>query len=1011
MRRQQNTFGRRQRLLVLAKASPLRACLSLFSRQFKTALVVALLLAGAAVFVAGGESVNAAATTKEACDAQGGEWKNTAPAGGVPKMGCVGGAPIKGMTLEEQVKFATDLTAATGCVKDHMKGSFTMGDGSRTSGYDWPIAPFDSESSKGLALMNKEVSCVDLFMNMVEAAGYGLYYGPVFDAIGYTFVGRQSDGDRYEGDPNPRDRSLKFYNLILSRVGSKPSATLCNDLSTDPTTCTPPTAAMKYLIAWKALHAGTCDPNDKGLYDSATKRTKELIEQGVKTVNVGTKKATVDVKIPILKEDGTLENHIYQIAYGNEGDKEPTAKQRTYGSFEPSCVELASDLDNYAKAYAGYMKMHPNEKPTDPRDQPSGEPTDGTGGEPESSCNIDGIGWILCPVLTAGANLADGTFGFLADNFLQVNTGLLGTDPNTIYVNDAGNPVNVSNGSFIAWGVMRNIANAAFIIVFLIIIFSQLSSVGVSNYGVKKLLPRLVVSAVLVNISFYLCQILVDLSNITGYGLKQALDSVSTQVAEAGGLATVDAGSESGHVGGIVALVIAGGALVWMNLGAVGLGIIAGVFVLLTIFVLLIVRQALVVLLIVVAPLAFVAFLLPNTEALFTRWRKMFTAMLLLFPIIGLLFGASNLASTVLMQVAGSNVALQVAAYMALVVPLIAVIPLLRGSLDAIPAIGNAIQNAGRRSSSTAQGGAKRGADAYKNSDWGKFRAGLKAERRSRVRAGEYQGRGGVLNPWNWKSRTNRVINDSAAFNAITGGFGSRRGKSAAKWEGKEISEKAETLAGYLDSAGLPIDPQAHFDSMLAKQRATYSNPGSSEKVRRDARIDLAAAQAHLIRSNGQAGSEYAREQIAYARGDTAGRQPPARTESHRLSPVQIASIHEGIGDTTSSTQDSGLPVTNPVSMRLQDEARKIGRSNDYARVESSETQLTRDQIRSMGEEHVQAFADKNGGVSALSEGNLLRISNSHGSTDVGREARQELINRGVIKGETRRDDRTMPKP
>lgn len=818
------------------------------------------------MFVAHAESAGAAATTKEACDAQGGEWKNTAPAGGIPTAGCVGGALIKGMTLEEQVKFTTDLTAATGCVKDHMKGSFTIGDGSRASGYDWPIAPFDSESSKGLALMNKEVSCVDLFLNMVEAAGYGLTYGPVFDTIGYTFVGRQSDGDRYEGDPNPRDRSLKFYNLMLSRVGSKTAGAVCNDLSTDPTTCTPPTAAMKYLIAWKALHAGTCDPKDKWLYDSATKRTKELIEQGVKTVNVGTKKATVDVKIPILKEDGTLENHIYQIAYGNEGDREPTAKQRTYGSFEPSCVDLASDLDNYAKAYAAYVKMHPNEKPTE-TEVPTDQPGSSTDGEPESSCNIDGVGWILCPVLTAGANLADGAFGFLADNFLQVNTGLLGTDPNTIYVDSQGKQINVSNGTFIAWGVMRNVANAAFIIAFLIIIFSQLSSVGVSNYGVKKLLPRLVVSAVLVNVSFYLCQILVDLSNITGYGLKQALDSVSNQVAETGGLTTVDAGNESGHLGGIVTLVIAGGALVWMNLGAVGLGIIAGVFVLLTIFVLLIVRQALVVLLIVVAPLAFVAFLLPNTEALFTRWRKMLTAMLLLFPILGLLFGASTLASTVLMQVAGDQVALQIAAYMALVVPLIAAIPLLRGSLDAVPAIGKAIQNAGKRGTSLSQGGARRGVDAYKNSGLAKFRGAKRADRRARIAAGTYTGAGGVFNPRNWRSSANAAMNNNRAFNALTGGYGADR-DLAAQAQNRKDQQEAIAMFGNDDAlvqawaASGGGNTNASFAALGASQKAQFEKMRSAGHHRK-ATSHLAVAQ--YMSENGKGSAAEVQQALAHA--------------------------------------------------------------------------------------------------------------------------------------------------
>jgi hypothetical protein len=51
-----------------------------------------------------------------------------------------------------------------------------------------------------------------------------------------------------------------------------------------------------------------------------------------------------------------------------------------------------------------------------------------------------------------------------------------------------------------------------------------------------------------------------------------------------------------------------------------------------------------------VAPLAFVAYLLPNTENLFNKWRKLFMTLLLMFPIIAALFGASALASKIIMS-------------------------------------------------------------------------------------------------------------------------------------------------------------------------------------------------------------------------------------------------------------------------------------------------------------------------------------------------------------------------
>lgn len=67
---------------------------------------------------------------------------------------------------------------------------------------------------------------------------------------------------------------------------------------------------------------------------------------------------------------------------------------------------------------------------------------------------------------------------------------------------------------------MQSIANAAFIVAFLIVIYSQLTSVGISNYGIKKLVPRVVIAAIFVNLSFVICALMIDLSNIFVYLTK-----------------------------------------------------------------------------------------------------------------------------------------------------------------------------------------------------------------------------------------------------------------------------------------------------------------------------------------------------------------------------------------------------------------------------------------------------------------------------------------------------------
>ena len=120
-------------------------------------------------------------------------------------------------------------------------------------------------------------------------------------------------------------------------------------------------------------------------------------------------------------------------------------------------------------------------------------PAEGDGEEPKNSCGIDGgLGWLICPVMTFVANINDAAYGAIS-GFLDIKPAILSSGDNS--------------GAKQGWDFFRNIANAIFAVIFLWIIFSQISNVGVSNYGIKKILPRLIIGALLVNLSYYLCQL------------------------------------------------------------------------------------------------------------------------------------------------------------------------------------------------------------------------------------------------------------------------------------------------------------------------------------------------------------------------------------------------------------------------------------------------------------------------------------------------------------------------
>lgn len=253
--------------------------------------------------------------------------------------------------------------------------------------------------------------------------------------------------------------------------------------------------------------------------------------------------------------------------------------------------------------------------------------------ENKTTCVIPGIGWILCPVLYIMAELTNGAYAFVS--------ALLTVQP----ILTTGN----SEGLYKSWLVMRNFANVAFVIAFLIIIFSQVTSAGISNYGIKKLLPRLIIAAILVNLSYWICAAAVDLSNIGGSSLKGLFDAIGAtiELPDAGAAATGE--GWLGIVGGLLAGGLLTGAALYIGLSAL-IPVLIGVLITIAIvFIALIMRQALIILLIVISPMAFVAYLLPNTESMFNRWRSLFWTLLLMYPIISLIFGASALASKIVM--------------------------------------------------------------------------------------------------------------------------------------------------------------------------------------------------------------------------------------------------------------------------------------------------------------------------------------------------------------------------
>lgn len=410
-------------------------------------------------------------------------------------------------------------------------------------------------------------------------------------------------------------------------------------------------------------------------------------------------------------------------------------------------------------------------------DTPSGQSGDD---EKKPECAVKDLGWLICPVVNFLADISDAAFAMIADNFLKIEPGLA-----------SGGEVQA------AWGIMRNIANGAFIIMFLAIIVSQLTGFGISNYGIKKMLPRLIVAAILVNVSIYICQIAVDLSNILGYSLRAGIGGIGDEITRANEI--FQSGQGRGTWGGFALTILATGTAGILALAVLIGALISGLVVMATVAVLLIARKALIVILIVISPLAFVAFLLPNTEKLFGKWRSIFVGLLMVFPTIGLLFGGGILAGAIVKAGGGNDMIMQIVGELIKVLPLIAVWSVLKKAIDVAGAISQHINNAGGRLG----GGAKNWAqNKYDNSRLGemeKFRKQRRQRRKALMRAGAWEGTGALDRLWrNRKSRLSKRFNESAlANNRFLGGdYGIR---SAAEGQDAVDDEERKTAERMLD--------------------------------------------------------------------------------------------------------------------------------------------------------------------------------------------------------------------
>ena len=104
--------------------------------------------------------------------------------------------------------------------------------------------------------------------------------------------------------------------------------------------------------------------------------------------------------------------------------------------------------------------------------------------------SLASLGWLVCPSTGKISEAVD----FLYDKIEDI-----------LVIN----PVEMKDGSPIyeIWKYFQGITNVLFSVFLLVVVLSQITGVGITNYGIKKTLPKLIIAAILVHLSFYICSL------------------------------------------------------------------------------------------------------------------------------------------------------------------------------------------------------------------------------------------------------------------------------------------------------------------------------------------------------------------------------------------------------------------------------------------------------------------------------------------------------------------------
>jgi hypothetical protein len=414
------------------------------------------------------------------------------------------------------------------------------------------------------------------------------------------------------------------------------------------------------------------------------------------------------------------------------------------------------------------------------------------------------FGFVFCPAVDMFADVIDYFLSHMDAGF------------NWTYLSDTN--IDVIG----VWSSILPIANVLFIVIFILVIYSVATGQGLNNYSIKKIMPRLVLIAIAINVSYYICAALIDISNIIGTSLYDlvystlsggttatSFESLADNVFQNSGGALKPAG---GAIGALL-LLVSSFTVVLLAVGAVFACIAA--------------RNVVLMLLLLLAPLAFSTALLPNTENLFRKWGNNFLRLLVIYPAFMFVWAICRGLQAALLDYSADALQLILAMLLS-VAPVAVIVPLFKGTGGLTGRVANMVQrgSAGLSSTSITSGQATDRKINSQNID----QINQKKFTANKTMATNVNNNGGTQN--NFSDETNSALNSRTTLAAnelrtpVSGSAADRKSKRA-RTLSANLKSKAEVSNVQVPGSSL----QDSINSSRSTSTTTNTNVNSQNNA------------------------------------------------------------------------------------------------------------------------------------------------------------------------------------